>query len=107
MKCVFCNSATEGKIVNYAEMGVNLGKFKAEVCKKCGETFFNSEIARKIQAKLKELGLFGLAKKTKVAEVGNSIAIRIPKRLAEFVGLKKGQEVLITPEEKNRLSIEV
>lgn len=107
MKCVFCNSATEEKLVDYAEMGVSLGKFKAQVCKKCGEAFFDSETAGKIQAKSKELGLFGLARKIKVAEVGNSIAIRVPKRLAEFVGLKKGQEVLIRPREKNELSIEV
>lgn len=107
MKCLFCNSATGAKLVDYAEMGVSLGKFKAQVCIKCGEVFFDSETAGKIQAKSKELGLFGLAKRIKVAEVGNSIAIRVPKRLAEFVGLKKGQEVLIRPREKNELSIEV
>src|SRR3989338_1034002 len=107
MKCVFCNSVTEEKTIDYKEIGTNLGKFKAEVCTKCGEVFFDSETAAKIQAKSKELGLFGLAKKAKVAEIGNSIAIRVPKRLAEFVGLKKGQEVLITPKEKNELSIEV
>ena len=107
MKCVFCNSATEEKIVDYKEMGTNLGRFKANVCTKCGEVFFDSETAGKIQAKSKELGLFGLARKSKVAEIGNSIAVRIPKRLAEFVGLKKGQEVLITPNEKNKLSIEI
>ncbi|MBI2141243.1 AbrB/MazE/SpoVT family DNA-binding domain-containing protein [Candidatus Woesearchaeota archaeon] len=94
-------------MTDYKEVGTHLGRFKAEVCTKCGEIFFDSETAAKIQARSKELGLFGLAKRAKVAEVGNSIAIRVPKRLAEFVGLKKGQEVLITPEEKNRLSIEV
>ncbi len=107
MKCVFCNSPTERKVIEYSEIGVSLGRFKAEVCIRCGEFFFDSETAGKIQAKSKELGLFGLAKKTKVAEVGNSIAIRVPKRLAEFIGLKKGQEVLIRPREKNELSIEV
>ena len=74
--------------------------------KKFGEIFFDSETAERIQLKSKELGLFGLARKAKVAEIGNSIAIRVPKRLAEFVGLKKGQEVLITPKEKRQLSIE-
>ncbi len=107
MKCVFCNSVTEEKVVNYVETGIHFGKFKAMVCTKCGETFFDSETAGKIQAKSKELGLFGLAKRTKVAEVGNSMAIRVPKRLAEFVGLKKGQEVLIKLREKNELSIEI
>lgn len=107
MKCVFCNSVTEEKIVDYKEVGVSLGKYKAMVCTKCGEVFFDSETAAKIQAKSKETGLFGLAKKTKVAEIGNSIAIRIPKRLAEFVGLKKGKEALIMPQGRNKLSIEV
>ena len=106
MKCVFCSSGTEEKTVDYKEIGIKLGKFKAQVCKKFGEIFFDSETAERIQLKSKELGLFGLARKAKVAEIGNSIAIRVPKRLAEFVGLKKGQEVLITPKEKRQLSIE-
>lgn len=107
MKCVFCNSVTEDKMVDYKELGVDLGKYKAMACTKCGEVFFDSETAAKIQAKSREAGLFGLAKKTKVAEIGNSVAIRIPKRLAEFVGLKKGKEALIMPQGKNKLSIEV
>ena len=107
MKCVFCNSETTVKNVPYREFGILFGNFRADVCTKCGEMFFDSETAAKIQAKSKELGLFGLAKKAKVAEVGNSLAIRIPKKLAEFVGLKKGREVLITPKEKNQLTIEL
>ena len=53
------------------------------------------------------MGLFGLAKKAKVAEIGNSIAIRIPKEIAEFLKLKKGKEVIIFPESKNDLHINI
>ena len=107
MKCVMCGGNTVRKKVDYSEYGVFLGNFKAEVCKKCGETYLNEETAEKIQNKSKELGLFGLAKKAKVAEVGNSIAIRIPKEIATFLGLKKGKEVTITPESKRGLHIDV
>ena len=106
MKCVMCEKGIlKQKMVDYKEFGVSLGKHKADVCTKCGEIFFDSEIARKIQAKSKELGLFGMAKKTKVAKVGNSLAIRIPKEIAEFIKLKKEEEVKIMPKSHNELII--
>ena len=107
MKCVICGGNALTKTTEYREYGVLLGNFKAQICKKCGEIFFDEETAEKIQSKSKELGLFGLAKKAKVAEVGNSVAIRIPKGIASFVGLKKGKEVTITPESKHGFHIEV
>ena len=95
----------EEKIVEYKEFGIPLGKFTANICKNCGEAFFDSETAKKIQEKSKEMGLFGLAKKTKVAKVGNSLAIRIPKEIAEFLKLKKEKEVSIVPKNSHELSI--
>lgn len=107
MECVMCNGKLKEKLVDYSEFGVFLGKFKGNVCEKCGEIFFDSEIASKIQTKSKEMGLFGLAKKTKVAQVGNSLAIRIPKEIAKFIHLKKETEVKITPQSPGGLYIEV
>ena len=108
MKCVICNSQLEEKKVDYEELGVYLGKFKALICRKCGETYFDSVTADKIQSKSKELGLFGLAsRKTKVAKIGNSLAIRIPKELADFVSLKKEKEVRIMPRSKKEIIFEV
>ncbi|MBI3027015.1 AbrB/MazE/SpoVT family DNA-binding domain-containing protein [Candidatus Woesearchaeota archaeon] len=107
MRCVICNGETIRKNVEYKESGVPLGNFSAYVCQKCGETYFDEKIAEKIQQKSKQMGLFGLAKKAKVAEIGNSIAIRIPKEIAEFLKLKKGKEVVIFPENKNELHITV
>ncbi|MBI2107596.1 AbrB/MazE/SpoVT family DNA-binding domain-containing protein [Candidatus Woesearchaeota archaeon] len=106
MKCVMCNKGEfKKKMTEYKEFGVSLGKYKANVCMKCGEAFFDSETAGKIQDKSKALGLFGLAKKTKVAKVGNSLAIRIPKEIADFVKLKKEEEVRIVPKSQNELVI--
>lgn len=87
-----CNGQLKGKLVEQKEFGISLGKYKALVCVNCNESFFNSETVDKIQAKSKE---FGLARKTKVAQVGNSLAIRIPKEIARFIKLK--EEVRITP----------
>lgn len=106
MKCVLCSGKLEEKIVEDKEFGVSLGRFKANVCWDCGEAYYDSEVAKKIQAKSKELGLFGLAKKTKVAQVGNSLAIRIPKEVAEFMNLHKEDMVTIVPKSQKELSIE-
>ena len=108
MKCVMCGKGTlEGKLVEHKEFGISLGKFKAKVCSSCDEAFFYEEIAKKIQVKSKELGLFGLAKKTKVAQVGNSLAIRIPKELAAFIKLTKEKEVRLIPKSTHEIMIEV
>lgn len=108
MKCVICDEGTlKEKAIEYKEFGVSLGRYKANVCTKCGEAFFDAETAKKIQAKSKELGLFGLAKKTKVAKVGNSLAIRIPKEIVNFIKLKKEEEVRIFPKNQHELVINV
>ena len=105
MKCIMCDDKTIRKNIEYKEFGISLGNFKAEVCRKCGETYFDEETAEKIQTKSKQMGLFGLTKKVKIAEIGNSIAIRIPKEIAEFLKLDKGKEVTIFPESKQVLHI--
>ncbi len=106
MKCVLCDSNVKEKIVDYKELGKSFGKFKANVCEKCGEVYFNSETVDKIQQISRKLGFFGIVKKARVAQVGNSLAIRIPKEIALATGLKKGTEVRIEPKGKNNIEIE-
>ena len=107
MKCVICDGKTTGKLIEHKEFGISLGNFKAEVCQKCGEIFFDEKTAEKIQQKSKQMGLFGIAKKARIAEIGNSIAIRIPKEIAKFLDLKKGREVTMFPKSKHGLHIDV
>lgn len=107
MNCVICNGNLKEKNVEHKEFGVSIGIFKAKVCTKCNDTFYDSETAKKIQAKSRELGLFGLAKKTRVAQVGNSLAIRIPKEIAIFTHLKKEGEVRIIPKSPDEIFIQV
>ncbi len=105
MKCVLCNGITTKKNVDHKEFGTLIGTYPAEVCQKCGETYFDEKTTGTIQQRSKKLGLFGLARKVTVGEIGNSIAIRIPKELSEFIGLKKGKEVTLVPETKHEIRI--
>ncbi|MBI2666106.1 hypothetical protein HYX13_00690 [Candidatus Woesearchaeota archaeon] len=108
MKCIICIGGVHEKVVEYKEFGVSLGKFPAKVCVSCGEEFFESETVDKIQAKSKEKWLFGLAaKRTKVALVGNSLAVRIPKEIAEFVGLHKEEEIRVVPRSQHEIVLEI
>lgn len=94
------------KKVDYFLVGENLGKFEAEVCDKCNEQFFNEEVDVHITKAAKEKGLWGIMTKTKIGQAGSTLDIRLPKKIIEFLKLKKGEEVIIYPEGKKRLIVE-
>ena len=106
MKCYICE---KGELVNkkvpYALYGIKVGEFPAEVCTKCNEVFFDEETSRKITARTKEMGLWGLSAKTKLGQSGSTLDIRLSKKLIDFLGLKKGKEVTLYPEGKNKLVV--
>ncbi len=106
MKCPICNEGTLNKEkIREEQFGVGLGVYDGLLCNSCGESFFDSKTTHRILAKSKEKGIFGLHAKTKIARSGNSLAIRIPKKIVEFMKLKEGKEVSIHPE-KGKIVIE-
>jgi len=107
MSCPVCNGKMKKGKVEYAYYGISLGKFDAETCMKCGEVFFTEEASDKIDQLAKEKGLWGLERKSKISYSGNSLIVRIPKDIAEFMELAKGEDVNIHPEGKNRLVVEI
>ncbi len=108
MKCANCGSNNvELKKVDFKVYGISLGKFEAEVCNKCGEEIFSEEVSDKIDKASKEKGLWALESRTKVAKSGDSLVIRVNKKLADFLGLKKGEEITLMPEGKKKLVVEV
>ena len=107
MKCWECDGNYKYKMVDFSVYGVNLGKFKAKVCDKCNDTVFSEEVSDQIDKIAKEKGLWGLEAKTKVGKVGNSLDIKISSRVAEFCNVKKGQNVTVFPESKNRIVVEI
>ncbi len=103
--CWECNKEMKKKLVEYKLHGVSLGKFPALVCENCNETYFSEETSRKMTKIAKEKGLWGLEAETSVTQSGNSLAIRIPKKIAHFLNLRKGTVTRMHPEE-NKLIME-
>lgn len=85
--------------------GIDLGTYPGQKCSSCGEVFTDSTEMIKIEKKAKQKGIWGLGKKTKITRTGNSLAVRIPKEIAEYLHLKEGNEAWMHPE-RDKLVIE-
>ena len=106
MKCPICDKGTlKKKEIEEKMFGISLGNFLAEVCTKCGESFTSSETTHKIEEIAKKKGIWGLGMKTKITKTGNSLAVRIPKNIVDYLNLKVGEEAYIHPED-HKLIIE-
>ena len=106
-KCEECGGKIVARIVDYDYLGEHIGRFPAEVCTKCGEEVFDESVSRKIEAYVKAKGLYGLGAASRVGVAGSSLVIRVTKKLADFLGLRKGSEVHVYPESKQRVVIEI
>jgi len=106
MKCPVCEKGNlkKGNVKEYM-FGIYLGEFPAEICSKCEESFTDANTTRKIEEAAKKKGIWGIGKKTKITKSGNSLAVRIPKEIADFLKWKEGKEAYIHPE-GNKLVIE-
>lgn len=106
MKCPICRKGVlrTGKIKE-SMFGVELGEFHAQICSSCKESFTDSETTRKIEEIAKQKGIWNLGRKTKITRTGNSLAVRIPKEIADYLHLEEGKDAYIHPE-KNKLVIE-
>jgi len=107
MDCPICNGKLKKVKADYDYYDINFGKFDAEKCLKCGEIFFTEEASDEIDRIAKEKGLWGLERKSKISYSGNSLIVRIPKDIAEFLKLKNGKEIQIHPEGTKKLVVEI
>lgn len=100
MKCPVCEKGElkKGKIKE-TMFGVYLGDFPADICSACGESFTDKETTEHIELAAKKKGVWGLGVKTKITRSGNSLAVRIPQKIAHFLDLKEGEETYLHPEE--------
>lgn len=105
--CEECGGKIIHKKVDYILLGQNLGKFPADVCTKCSEQVFDEDVSEKIDVIAKQKGLWGLQAKTRVGKIGNSFNILINSKIARFLELKKGEEVTVYPESKDKLVITI
>lgn len=109
MSCDYCESADKlpKKKIKYEAYGTKIAEVEVEYCKKCGEQWFDEKTTRYLEKREKEMGIWGLGSKTKVAKVGNSLAVRISKKIRDFVDMKPGEEVFVKPEGKKKIVIEL
>ena len=106
MKCPVCGKGIlKKKKVKESMFGVYLGSFPAEVCSRCGESFTDVKTTKRIEAAAKKKGVWGLGMKTKIMKAGNSLAVRIPKKIADYLKLRQGEEAFVHPED-HKLVIE-
>ncbi|MBI4139756.1 YgiT-type zinc finger protein [Candidatus Woesearchaeota archaeon] len=107
IKCPICEKGALKKVMEKHYLyGVDFGMYPGEKCSSCGEVFTDSSDIKKIEEVAKQKGIWGLGKKTVIARTGNSLAVRIPKGIAEFTGIKEGKEAFIHSE-KGRIIIEI
>ena len=100
-KCPMCKKGYLKKIVNKEVIyGVYLGDFPAKKCSFCNETWVDGKTMEKIEKIAKEKGIWGLGAKTKITKTGNSLAVRIPKKIVDYLKLKNGEEAYIHPEDR-------
>ena len=106
MKCPKCGKGIlkKGKIKEKM-FGVYLGDFPALVCDNCQESFTDSSTTKEIEGAAKKKGIWGLNAVTKITKTGNSLAVRIPKKIADFLHIEHGKEAYVYPE-GNKLIIE-
>ena len=104
--CPICEKGVLRKgMIKESMFGVYLGDFPAQICSACEESFTDAATMQKIEEAAKKKGIWGLGSKTKITKAGNSLAVRIPKKIAEHLKLKSGKEAYIHPED-DKLIIE-
>jgi len=106
-KCVLCNGKLKKKTVDYKVYGKIIGKFPALVCESCGEKWFDEDTSRKIEQAEKDANLFGLCRESKISYSGNSLIIRVPQDIAQYMNLKKESQIMIYPENKNKIAVDI
>lgn len=106
-----CPTCGKGKLhrgrIREEMFGVDLGEYPAEICDSCGESFVDEAAIKKMEARAKEMGIWGLAKKVSIAKSGNSLVVRIPAELARFLKLKGGEDALVRPEGREKIVVEL
>jgi len=101
VKCPICGKGTLMKAkIKESMFGIDLGEFFAEVCSCCGESFTDEETTKRIEEAAKKKGVWGLGVSGKIIRSGNSLAVRIPKKIADYLKLREGEKAFIHPENR-------
>jgi len=77
-------------------------------CSECKEELFDSKEGDKIFEKVSKLNVIRpFESRKKIAKVGNSFAIPVSKEIADYLQIKKGEDIQIKVQNRNRLIIDL
>ena len=109
MKCV-CGAKMD-KIkteMDFFDGKVIVRDVNAFYCPKCKEELFDSKEGDKIFGEVSKLNIVQAFKsRKKITKVGNSFAIPVSKEIADYMQMKKGEDVQIKVENQKRLVVDV
>ncbi len=105
-KCT-CGGELKRSKVEVEFFGIDFGLKDAEVCTRCGSEYLDQETMKEIETIVKERNIFGLERKISVTKSGNSLVIRIPPEIAEYLGIHYKSVVQLFPVDKDRLEVKV
>ncbi len=104
IKCMFCEGTSE---LHHEEIELLDGKVVLKEqpyykCKKCKKEFITSKQMKETE---NQLNVFSVTRP--IVSTGRSLAITLPKDIAKFYNLKKGEKVKLIPENKHILKIKI
>ncbi len=105
-KCT-CGGELKRSRVEVEFFGINFGSKEAEVCTLCGSEYLDQDTMKEIETEVKKRNIFGLERKVSVTKSGNSLVIRIPPEIAEFLGIHYKSIVQLFPVDKDKLEIKI
>ncbi len=109
MKCVCGNKLQEIETeMDFFDGNLIMRNVKAFYCSKCKEELFDSKEGDKIFEQVSKLSpQYAFESRKKIAKVGNSFAIPVSKEIADYMQIKKGEDIIIKVKSPKRLIIEV
>jgi hypothetical protein len=87
--------------------GIDFGLRDAEVCTACGSEYLDQEALREIENEIKERKIFALGRKVQIPRSRESLVIRIPPEIAEFLNIHYKSLVQLFPVDKDRMEVKV
>jgi hypothetical protein len=87
--------------------GIDFGLRDAEVCVACGSEYLDHETLKEVEMEIKKRNIFAMERKVQVAMSGDSLVIKIPPEIAEFLDIHYKSLVQLFPVDRNRLEVMV
>lgn len=87
--------------------GLDFGVKKCEVCTSCNSEYLDDGTMKEVEEEVKKRKLFGMERKVAVTKSGNSLVMRWPPEIAEFLGLHYQDTLRVFPLSKKKIEVEL